>query len=183
MIPKEKMVEIAKTVFNTVTIEDIKVLKDTNDSITVFVWPWHIFMFSIIIIFQFFASSLMPHVIQKFSVDQLMEIGLPLALVHYRYHYQQYHYHPLHQLIKIGLSFAWVINHHHHHHYLNPNLSSNMFSSSSSSTLVIVTFRKEFPKEKMGEIVKAVLNKLTVEEIKVFEKHRLSQWQSWQTTN
>ena len=34
MIPKEKMVEIAKTLFNTLTIEDIKVLKDTDDSIT-----------------------------------------------------------------------------------------------------------------------------------------------------
>ena len=34
LIPKEKMVEIAKTLFNTLTIEDIKVLKDTDDSIT-----------------------------------------------------------------------------------------------------------------------------------------------------
>ena len=34
MIPKEKIGEIANAVFNTLTIEDIKVLKDTDDSIT-----------------------------------------------------------------------------------------------------------------------------------------------------
>ena len=33
MIPKEKMVEIAKAVFNTLTIEDIKVLLKTPMSI------------------------------------------------------------------------------------------------------------------------------------------------------
>ena len=95
MIPKEKMVEIAKAVFNTLTIEDIKVLLNTLISIIMNIyWVSALPDFCVFIIIkhflQLFASSLLPHVTQKFSVEQLIEIGLPLAWVHYHNH----HLHP-----------------------------------------------------------------------------------------
>ena len=40
-----------------------------------------IFMFSLTLFPQLFASSLGPQITQKFSIDQLIEIGLPLAWV------------------------------------------------------------------------------------------------------
>lgn len=90
---------------------------------------------------QLFASSLLPHITQKFSVDQLIQIGLPLA---------------------------WANSH---------TSLSYLFSSSSPSAVLIKhnpTYRKQLiPKEKMAEIAKAVLNKLTIEEIKVSKTYRI----------
>ena len=98
--------EIAKAVFNDLAIQDVKVFNPTDDNITMIklnddidshdswqiqmrnnhdAWSGnqlpHILTFLYLSSFipQLFASSLLPHITQKFSVDQLIQIGLPLV--------------------------------------------------------------------------------------------------------